>query len=59
MKIGDLVKVKRSSFHSWNGIIIRWGPAGTGRREVFVLQHKRGLKNRTIPFDPFVMEIVE
>tara|TARA_Y100001938_G_C7923802_1_gene345838 strand:- start:390 stop:569 length:180 start_codon:yes stop_codon:yes gene_type:complete len=55
MKIGDLVKVKRSPFHSWNGIIIGWY---FDQLEVLVLQNKRGTKNITLLFDPKTMEIV-
>jgi transcription antitermination factor NusG len=55
MKIGDLVKVKRSPFHSWNGVIIGWY---FEQREVFVLENKWGTSHVTVPFDPKTMEIV-
>ena len=55
MKIGDLVKWRGRPFHSWHGIIVGWH---IDQPEVFVLQHKRGTKNRTFPFDRSMMEIV-
>ena len=55
MKIGDLVKVKSKPFHAWNGIVVGWY---FDQLEVFVLEHRRGTKNVTLPFDPFTMEAI-
>jgi hypothetical protein len=57
MKVGDLVKLRRCSFHSWSGVIISWC---FDQREVFVLENKIwGTSRVTIPFDPKTMEIVD
>ena len=55
MKIGPFVKAKGKPFNVWNGIVVGWY---FDQLEVLVLEHKRGTKNVTLPFDPFTMEAV-